>query len=87
LIRQGTHDLPVHLDTAAFSVLKKKYLIMVCLTMRSVAKIMWRRMIALLVNSELEGIWKGAVMTYLKASSRHLPGGTEESNGNRDSRL
>jgi hypothetical protein len=35
-------------------------------------------MIALLVNNELELIWREAVVEYVQIISWHLPGGTEK---------
>jgi hypothetical protein len=35
-------------------------------------------MIGLLMNDELERIWKKAVLVYFKLLSQHLSGGTEE---------
>jgi hypothetical protein len=35
-------------------------------------------MLGSLVNSELEGIWKEAVVEFMETRVRHLPGGTEE---------
>jgi hypothetical protein len=35
-------------------------------------------MLRSLVSSELEGMWKEAVVTFMKATFRHSPEGTEE---------
>jgi hypothetical protein len=35
-------------------------------------------MIGCLMDNELEGMWKEAVVALLKVLFRHLPGGTEE---------
>jgi hypothetical protein len=35
----------------------------------------------MMVDNELEGIWKENLMAYLKVLSRHVPGRTEENHG------
>jgi hypothetical protein len=51
----------------------------VYLTTFAVAQNQLRWMIGLLMNNELERVWKETVIAVFKVLFRHLPGGTEES--------
>jgi hypothetical protein len=37
----------------------------------------------MIMNEELERMWKEAMVAYLKILTQHLPGGSEENNNNK----